>query len=372
MLDAPVTVDPIESDAEEAAIVADEQRTLARVSAALSQLNIAETGAPDYDEALVNLRDQMADAKPEDLAPLVEQMTRISAIAQRYGRGRNLPVNPQSPYFAHLRLREEAGRKDILIGKHGFIDRQHNVKIVDWRNAPVSRIYYRYEEGDDYDEQFGDRDVEGVVEARRTLTIDSAILTRISCPQGVLVSDGSGRWHKDRRAPLAQLSGGQGKASRPPPLRRGGKQSSLGAESLLKMRADKHLPEVAALIDPTQFELITQPESGLVVLQGGAGTGKTTVALHRVAYLNYQRPKLFPARAGVGGGPRAGNGAVHRACLASLGREWGNDASERPVVRSAAQAAGGASDCRLQRGQPAGRVGVQKASVDVAPRPELR
>ena len=58
-------------------------------------------------------------------------------------------------------------------------------------------------------------------------------------------------------------------------------------------RADKALPEIAALIDKEQFELITQPGSGIVVIQGGAGSGKTTVALHRVAYLNFQDPRRF-------------------------------------------------------------------------------
>jgi shikimate kinase len=43
-------------------------------------------------------------------------------------------------------------------------------------------------------------------------------------------------------------------------------------------RADKALPEIAALIDKEQFELISHPSSGIVVIQGGAGSGKTTVA----------------------------------------------------------------------------------------------
>src|SRR6201999_206612 len=48
-----------------------------------------------------------------------------------------------------------------------------------------------------------------------------------------------------------------------------------------------------ALIDKEQFDLITQPGSGIVVIQGGAGSGKTTVALHRIAYLNFQDGRRF-------------------------------------------------------------------------------
>ena len=286
---------PVIENTEAHAIITEELRLLARVTSTLSELSSQVVGAPDFNEALLNLRDQIAEAKPEDIGPLVEQMMRISAIAQRYGRGRDLPINPESPYFAHMRLREEERRRDVLIGKRGFIDRQRQVQIVDWRNAPVSRIYYRYEEGDDYEEELGGGTLEGVIEVRRSLTIDEGKLKRIGAPQGTFMENGDGRWYEAEPTPTSELSGGQGTASRPPAVVRGRKGSRLGVHSGRTLRADKHLPEIAALIDPTQFELITRPESGLVVLQGGAGSGKTTVALHRVAYLNFKLPGRFRA-----------------------------------------------------------------------------
>ena len=57
----------------------------------------------------------------------------------------------------------------------------------------------------------------------------------------------------------------------------------LGVGADRKIRIDKHLPEIAALLDAAQFDLITRP--GLVVIQDSAGSGKTTVGLHRAAYL---------------------------------------------------------------------------------------
>src|SRR6185436_18366434 len=45
-------------------------------------------------------------------------------------------------------------------------------------------------------------------------------------------------------------------------------------------------------IDPHQFDLITTPSSGFVVIRGTAGSGKTTVALHRIAYLAYDDPRV--------------------------------------------------------------------------------
>ncbi len=38
---------------------------------------------------------------------------------------------------------------------------------------------------------------------------------------------------------------------------------------------------IAAMLDERQFEMISREESGLVVIQGSAGSGKTTVGLHR-------------------------------------------------------------------------------------------
>jgi DNA helicase-2/ATP-dependent DNA helicase PcrA len=285
---------PLDPASADQAIVEEELRILARVTAAFSEVSLSNPGTPDYDDALISLRDQVGEAKPEDLPALVEQMTRISAIAQRYGKGRDLPVDPGSPYFAHMRLHEREGFSDILIGKRGYVDRAREIQIVDWRNAPVSRIYYRYEEGDDYEERFGKHTREGVVHSRRNLTIEAGRLRRIGSSRGTLIVDDRGTWHRIEQGPPPELRGGQGTATRPTVfIQRGDRQSALGISGHPQLRADKHLPEIAALIDTTQFDLITQPDSGLVVLQGGAGTGKTTVALHRVAYLNFAQPKRF-------------------------------------------------------------------------------
>ena len=183
--------------------------------------------------------------------------------------------------------------RDVLIGKRGFIHRDRHVTIVDWRNAPVSRIYYRYAEGDDYEEEFAGKPMEGMIRARRSVTIDEGQLQRISCPQGTFISEDGEQWQEAAERKPARLGGGQGKAIRPEMYKRGNRNSTLGDRPGQRVRADKHLPEIAALIDPEQFALITRPESGLVVLQGGAGSGKTTVALHRVAYLNFQMPGRF-------------------------------------------------------------------------------
>ena len=302
--------DDIDPASPAARIIEEEERLLARVEArvALGDDDGGErTITADYDREMLALRDAVAEAKPEDLAPLVEQMTRLAAIRERLGGSRSLPVDMSSPYFAHMTLREGQGesekRRDVLIGKRGFIDRAQNVQIVDWRNAPISQVYYRYEEGDDYDETVDGRLFSGVVEVRRNLTIVQARLRRIGAPQGTWVRDARGRWRQALGSAVPTLQGGQGTAARAPappprPIARGRKRrgGQLGVHGGGPVRADKHLPEIAALIDREQFDLVTRPSSGLVVIQGGAGSGKTTVALHRIAYLTFaDRARFRPA-----------------------------------------------------------------------------
>ncbi len=279
-----------------ATIIAEEERLYGQVQARVAMGEENEgprVGASDLDQDLLSLRDQISEARAEDLPPLIEQMTRLAALRSRLGGGRSLPVDITSPYFAHLRLKENGKSRDVMVGKRGFIDREANVQIVDWRNAPVSRIYYRYEEGDDYEEEIAGRRVEGVVEARRNVSIHKGNLRRIGTPQGTYLKGASGAWVQAVGQIAPVLHGGMGKAARP--VAKTGEKGKLGIHHGVA-RADKSLPEIAALIDKEQFELITQPSSGIVVIQGGAGSGKTTVALHRVAFLNFQDGRRFKAQ----------------------------------------------------------------------------
>lgn len=278
-----------------AAIVAEEERLLGQVQARAALGEDDEEGPratnDDIDRDLLSLRDQISEARAEDLPPLVEQMTRLAALRGRLGGSKDLPIDLASPYFAHMRLCEQGRSRDVLIGKRGFIDRSSNVQIVDWRNAPVSRIYYRYEEGDDYEEEIASRRVDGMVEARRNISINKGIMRRIGAPQGTYIKDARGTWVQAVGTMQPVLHGGQGKAVRP--VAAPGVKGKLGVHHGPAVRVDKALPEIAALIDKSQFELISHPESGIVVIQGGAGSGKTTVALHRIAYLNFADGRRF-------------------------------------------------------------------------------
>jgi DNA helicase-2/ATP-dependent DNA helicase PcrA len=176
----------------------------------------------------------------------------------------------------------------VLIGKTTFIEPRQNIRIVDWRHAPISQLYYRYDEGAQYEESFGDREVEGEVLLRRTVTIADGELRRVSAPQGTYVRTPDGwRCIKNEQS---ELAGGEGSAVRAEHMK-----GVIGGVGELDQREDRHLPEIAALLDGRQFELISSPDTGLVIIQGGAGSGKTTIGVHRMAYLSFQSRNRFAA-----------------------------------------------------------------------------
>lgn len=285
---ASTTVD----DPELEQIVSDEEQCLERILSHVEQRRSTPAERPltasDYDAQLLALRDELSTARLEDVPPLLEQMERLQSLAdQRRKEQSQGNVDTRSPYFGRMVLEENARRREVLIGRGTYLDTKAGIRIVDWRDAPVSRLYYRYQEGDDYSEIFGGKAVDGEVITRRSLSIVEAQLRRIGCPQGTFARMATGGF---RRLDLAstQLRGGEGAATRPEQRRRG----ALGVgDSALS--DDKSLREITALIDPRQFDLITRADSGLVVIQGGAGSGKTTIGLHRLAYLAYNDKRRF-------------------------------------------------------------------------------
>ncbi len=272
-------------------IVAEEERVLGRVRRTLRQKRGGRrVPLVDYDAELLALRDQIRTARLEDVPPLIEEMERLQGVAQRRAKVSEGLVDPLAPYFGRLVLEENERKREVLIGRSTYLDPKTGVRIVDWRDAPVSRIYYRYEEGDDYEEVFGDREVEGEVLVRRSLSIGQGRLRRIGAPQGTFVRKADGSWRR-AGASAGRLTGGQGAAMRPEKHHKPGQLGIRDEDA--DITEDKSLSEITALIDPVQFELITKPTSGLVVIQGGAGSGKTTIGLHRLAYLAFQDPKRF-------------------------------------------------------------------------------
>lgn len=266
------------------AIIREEEALLARALGALQSAHEAARRAPHVSDlrsvdVLRTLRDEAQVASADDLPALLHEMGVRQKLLERPQQA-PLP-DLDAPYLAHLRIDDGRGSRDYLLGKASFVDPAAGVRIVDWRVAPIAKMFYRYREGESFDEAFPGRDVEGRVEVRRVVVIARGALTRIVCPRFVLSRRSDGGWVTE--GAQAFDGGGAGMAARPGIL-------GVGAGAVGASR----ISDVTALLDAEQFAAIDAPPEEPLVVLGSAGSGKTTVALHRLARIAASDPGRFP------------------------------------------------------------------------------
>jgi DNA helicase-2/ATP-dependent DNA helicase PcrA len=296
--------------AEARAAVEEEEALLARVRTALEEAwkraaQRARGRRPGSEDALRSLRDEAATASEADLPALLHDLSVQHRLAERPSNVR-FP-DTRSPYIAHLRLDEGRGDEDYFLGYTSFFDTAGGVRIVDWRVAPVARIFYRYREGDRFEEAFPGRVAEGRVTARRIVVIENGLLTRIVGDRLVLERDREGSWWAPERTALCLQSGGAGTAARPGILGVG-----IGVAGRAK-RAD-----VTALLDADQYAAVSATPARPLLVLGSAGSGKTTVALHRMARISVTDPRQYPLSAAKVVMPEEGLARLARRLLEPL------------------------------------------------------
>ena len=143
------------------------------------------------------------------------------------------------------------------IGRLAVADEDAEPVVVDWR-APVAEPFYRAT----------GRDAMGLAR-RRHFAVEGRTLLGI---EDELFGEGHlGLGHDDG---LSESAG------------TGLRGYSTLIASLEKGRTGT-LGDIVATIQAEQDEIIRSPQAGVLVVQGGPGTGKTVVALHRAAYLLY-------------------------------------------------------------------------------------
>ena len=165
------------------------------------------------------------------------------------------------PYFGRVVTSEDDGKEvAFLIGKKCNIQSG----IVDWRNGPISSLYFNYQQGEEFFEEINERERSGKIKLRRSYRVEGGRLVQIDTPEAVYHWNDKG-WEKlDVDAEIAAH-----------------KSRKVGSR-------DKRLPNILSLITKEQFEMITSHPDRPVIIQGSAGSGKTTVALHRLAWLLHE------------------------------------------------------------------------------------
>jgi len=232
--------------------IAEEQSFLDQAMVALSHMR---------DEAMA-LRDSAAVANMRGAGDLVE---RDVVMGTALNRLEQLAIGDQALFFGRIDYQadaEEAGAS-FHVGRLAVSDEQLNPLVVDWR-APVAEAFYRA------------TGVESLgLSLRRHVSIRIREVTGV---EDEYFADQHGELHLpegDERSATHEglVDGG---------LALGGPGALLAA--LGKARTG-HMGDIVATIQGEQDRIIRSPLAGIMLVQGGPGTGKTAVALHRAAYL---------------------------------------------------------------------------------------
>ena len=155
----------------------------------------------------------------------------------------------RSPYFGRIDFTED-GYEDtekIYIGISSFFDENGNILVYDWR-APVSGIYYDFELG-----------------RAHYLCPEGRIEGRVSLKRQFRVS-------QDRLEFM---------------LDTGIKIDDEVLQDILSRNTDEKMRNIVNTIQKEQNRIIRDADHQLLMVQGVAGSGKTSVALHRIAWLLY-------------------------------------------------------------------------------------
>jgi len=294
--------DPAGINQAERAIVEEEERLLSAVRTAIESADSPQRGEQAR-RRMAALRTDLADAASSDLAAIAAEAQRVRSTT-RVQQHAQLP-DLDLPYFAHMQLETDRGVRDVLLGQRTLIDAKRRVTIVDWREAPVAQVFFQYAEGEEYEQEYPDRQVEGVLRKRRILGFDRGELVHIQTPDSSLRRAVDGRWVHDRPGEQPRLEGGEGGA--------------LAKRIIGTGLSGEKLPVISSLLDEQQYEALTLDAERPLLILGGAGCGKTTVALHRLAYLVYQQPDVYNPEKLIVIVPEEGLVRLTRSLLEELG-----------------------------------------------------
>ncbi|MGG1513970.1 RNA polymerase recycling motor HelD [Paenibacillus oryzisoli] len=156
-----------------------------------------------------------------------------------------------APYFARIDFKEqgEQAREEIYIGLTSFIDPKTDEMLVyDWR-APIAALFYDYPLGP-ATYRTPEMDVSGVLELKRQYIIKYGELQDVF-DTGLSIGDEM-------------------------------------LQRMLSRSADEKMSSIVTTIQREQNQIIRDDQHKVLVVQGAAGSGKTSVALQRIAYLLYK------------------------------------------------------------------------------------
>ncbi|WP_324679511.1 HelD family protein [Hymenobacter sp. GOD-10R] len=173
-------------------------------------------------------------------------------------RKRKLIKLGQSPYFGRIDFVTSGKVKSpVYIGVHSFLDERQRLNLIyDWR-APIASMFYDFELGEaSYTTPSGT--IQGTIELKRQYKIRDGRM-EFMIENGVNIHD------------------------------------DVLQRELAKSSDDK-MKNIVATIQRDQNAVIRNETAPVMVIQGVAGSGKTSIALHRIAFLLYRYRESIAAK----------------------------------------------------------------------------
>lgn len=163
-----------------------------------------------------------------------------------------------SPYFARMDFQEdgEETAEKYYIGISNLINGDFDFLIYDWR-APVSSMFYDYEIGEAYYK-----------------CPDGIINGKISMKRQYKIHDGEIEYMFDSNIKI----------------------DDEVLQDILSKSSDNKMKAIVTTIQREQNKAIRNEKYKNLIVQGPAGSGKTSVALHRIAYLLYKHRDTITAK----------------------------------------------------------------------------
>lgn len=188
----------------------------------------------------------------------IEKISQRESIQQAVSTGDNVLAQKQrflklqrTPYFGRFDFQRDGHSEPepTYVGVHQFYDENsHRTLVYDWR-APIATLFYDYETGEAH-YQAPEGRVSGEITAKRQFrirdrTIDMLIESSVNVVDDVLQEE-------------------------------------------LSRSSDDGMKNIVATIQRDQNAIIRNEHAPALIIQGVAGSGKTSIALHRIAFLLYR------------------------------------------------------------------------------------
>ncbi|MCH4172329.1 MAG: AAA family ATPase [Lactobacillus sp.] len=199
-----------------------------------TKVNVTEIDDKMETNAAVQQQKNLVESAVETEKILESQVTVLKDLAD-------------SPYFGRIDIDEDGDKDTLYIGTATLQDNQENFLIYDWR-APISSIYYNGTLGRvTYDTPGGKQAVD-LEKKRQFLISQGQILNMFDTNETV---------------------------------------GDEILQTVLGQQNDEKMRNIVATIQKEQNDIIRNTTADLLVVQGVAGSGKTSAILQRIAYLLY-------------------------------------------------------------------------------------